>query len=240
MEALVFVLIALAAVGIGVLSWYLKKRRREEFQRMAHQLGLQYSASDPFGLLGLPFSLFSKGDGRGIENVVWGTWQGLDLKEFDYWYYEETTDSEGHRSKTYYRFSCAVTEIAALCSPLSISRENVFTRLADRLGFQDIDFELGEFNRAFQVKSKDRKFAYDFVDQRMMQWLLSAGKGWSFETSGPYLVCFSSRRRPTELIPLLGTLRAFRDQVPRVVYSLYGAGVPPAVTGPDLPPPPPG
>lgn len=223
MEVLIFVGIALL-VGLGAwLSWYLKKKRREELARMATQLGLDYSQEDTKGCLGLPFALLTKGDGRGTENVMWGTWQDLALQEFDYWYYEESTDSEGRRTKTYYRFSCAVTQVEAVCSPLTLDRENLFTRMADHMGFRDIEFESEQFNRAFTVKSKDRKFANDLIDSRMMQWLLSIEGAFNFEACGPWLLCFSKRRRPTELIPLLGTLKEFRDQVPRVVYELYGS-----------------
>ena len=222
MEALVIVgVIAVIALGIW-WAWQAKKKRREAFARLAGQLGLTYASEDPFGLVGLPFSLFGRGEGRGTENVLWGAWQDLDLKCFDYWYYEESTDSNGHRSRTYYRFSCAVTTLEADCHPLTISRENVFTRLADRMGFRDIEFELEEFNRAFQVKCKDRKFANDLVDARMIEWLMQSGEDWSFEVAGPYVLCFSKRRRPEEMIPLLGTLQAFRGKVPGVVYSLYG------------------
>jgi len=215
--------ILVAGVAVYV-SFYLKKKRRQELQMMARQLGLQYSLNDPFGLLAYPFTLFQKGDGRGLENVLAGTWQDMEVKEFDYWYYEESTDSEGHTSKTYYRFSCVVTGIDAACSPITIERENLFTRMADSLGFRDIEFELEEFNKKFQVKGKDRKFAHDLVDARMMQWLLGAGDQWSFEASGNEIMCFSKRRRPAELVPLLGTLKDFREHVPRVVFELYGSG----------------
>lgn len=57
-------------------------------------------------------------------------------------------------------------------SPLVLGRENVFTRLADSIGLPDIELELADFNRAFSVKCKDRKFANDFLDQRMMRLLL--------------------------------------------------------------------
>jgi hypothetical protein len=223
-EALIIVgAIALVAV-VAYVSYYLKKKRREELALAARQLGLRYSASDPFGLVGLPFRLLSRGDGRGTENVLWGTWQDVPLKEFDYWYYDETTDSEGHRSRSYHYFSCVVTEVPATCAHLTIEREGFFTRLADHLGFHDIDFESEEFNRAFQVKCQDRKFATDVIDSRMMQWLLAAGDRWGFELNGPHVLCYTKRLKPLELIPLLGILQQFRQHVPRVVWSLYGTG----------------
>lgn len=145
------------------------------------------------------------------------------MTEFDYWCYEEHRGSRGRTSRTYHRFSCALTEIEAACPHLVIERESLLTRVADRLGFRDIEFESAEFNRAFQVTSRERKFANDLVDPRMMSWLLSAGDRWRFEVVGRWLLCSTRRLKPTELVPLLGTLRGFRDHVPGVVYSLYGA-----------------
>ncbi len=215
---LLFLVVAIAAAGV---SYYLKRRRREELARMARQLGLEFSPTDVLGCLDLPFRLLSRGDGRGVENVMWGTWQQMPVREFDYWYYEESTDSKGHRSRTYHRFSCAVTELEAACSPITISRENLLTRLADAIGLDDLEFELEEFNRAFNVKAKDRRFAVALVDQRMMRYLLGTDPGFAFEVCGRWILCYGKRRRPTELIPLLGTLKGFRDHVPRVVFDLY-------------------
>jgi uncharacterized protein DUF3137 len=217
----VFVLFALAALGAAYLSYYLRRKRREELAAMARQLGLEFSPEDPFGCLSYPFTLLSKGDGRGTENVMWGVWQDMPVREFDYWYYEESTDSKGHRSKTYYRFSCAVAEIEAACSHLVVDRENLFTAIADRIGLRDIEFESDEFNRAFNVKSKDRKFANDLLDGRMMRWLLAADEAFRFEVCGKWLLAYGKKRRPQQLIPLFGTLQQFRAHVPRVVYDLY-------------------
>ncbi len=227
MPVLVLIAFVLVAAGGVGLSYYLKRKRRDELALMARQLGLGYSPRDTLGCLDLPFALLTKGDGRGTENVLWGTWQEMAVREFDYWYFEESTDSQGHRSRTYHRFSCAVTEIEAACSHLTIDRENLLTALADHIGLRDVEFESDGFNRAFNVKCKDRRFANDLIDARMMTWLLSADDAFRFEVCGTWLLCFSKRRPPTDLIPLLGTLMRFREQVPRVVYDLYptsGAG----------------
>jgi hypothetical protein len=217
----VFILFGLVALAGVYAAYYFPKKRREQLAAAAFQLGLEFAVEDPFGCFTYPFALLTKGDGRGSENVMWGTWQNMPVREFDYWYYDESTDSNGHRSRTYYRFSCAVTDIEAACSHLTIDRENLFTALADHIGLHDIEFESDDFNRAFNVKSKDRKFANDVVDARMMGWLLQADDAFHFEVCGTWLLAFSRKRRPAELIPLLGTLQQFRDHVPRVVYELY-------------------
>lgn len=221
MQVLIVVLIVAALAGGVYLSWYLKKKRREALAAMASQLGLQYSSDDTIGCLGFPFRLLTKGDGRGTENVMWGTWQGIPMTEFDYWYYDESTDSEGRTSKSYYRFSCAVTEIVAACSPLTIDRENLLTRLADHMGMHDIEFELEAFNKVFNVKSHDRKFANDMIDARMMQWLIDVDGAFEFELSAKWVMAFSKKRAPSELVPLLGTAQQFLEHVPHVVYDLY-------------------
>ncbi|HEY7280838.1 MAG TPA: hypothetical protein VID47_04510 [Actinomycetota bacterium] len=218
------VIIGLVAVLIAAawFGWWAKKKRRQELALAAKQLGLQYSAEDTFNCLGLPFGLLRRGDGRGTENVLWGAWQGMDLREFDYWYYDRTTDSKGQTSRTYYHFSCVVTEIPLTSPDLSVTKENIFTRFADHVGLRDIEFESEDFNRAFNVKSRDKKFANDVIDARMMQWLLESGEGWAFEMNGPYVLVYHKRIRPGELTPLLGSIKMYVEHIPKVAYSLYG------------------
>jgi hypothetical protein len=223
---LIFVAFIGLAIGAAVLSYLAKKRRREGFALVARQLGMEYWPEDPFGLLAEPYALFGKGDGRGIENVIAGPYQTVDAKAFDYWYYDESTNSKGQTSKTYYRFDCVIVPIDAACSPLTIDNENVLTRLADALSFHDIEFESEDFNRAFNVKSGDKKFANDFVDARMMQWLLQNGKGTAFEIMGDRLMCYRRKLAPMEIVALLGLSKAFLDRVPGVVYSLYARPTP--------------
>jgi hypothetical protein len=219
--AWIFVVFIVVGGGIAYLSYYLKKKRQQELAFAAKQLGMQFALTDPFDTLAEPFDLLSKGDGRGVENVMWGTWQDTECRLFDYWYYEESTDSKGNRSRTYYRFSCVMSPVEAACSHLTLGRENIFTRMGDHLGFRDIELESEEFNRAFTVRSPDRKFAVDFCDARMMEWLMGHGEGYGFEVVGDRLLASCKRLGPTELIPLLGSMKGFRDQIPRVVYSLY-------------------
>ncbi|TMK60262.1 MAG: hypothetical protein E6G54_02780 [Actinobacteria bacterium] len=211
-----------ALVGlIAYLSYLSTKRRRLGFQTMARQLGLSYSLEDPFGLLGEPFALFQKGDGRGVENVLSGVWQDLDLRAFDYWYYEESTDSNGRTSRSYSRFDCAIVPIGAACPELSIGHETFFTRVAGALSFHDIQFEDEAFNRAFNVRGNDRKFANDLVDARMMQWLLAHAADYGIEVVGDRVLVAGPKIPPAELVQLIGTAKAFVDHVPKVVFSLY-------------------
>lgn len=213
-----FVIVVVLAL---VLGQQVKQKRRAAFAVAATQLGLTYAAEDPFGIVGLPFQLFRRGDGRGVENVLYGTWQGVEVRAFDYWFYDESTDSKGGTSRSYSRFDCAILELGASGSPLTIDQENLFTRLADHLAMHDLQFESAAFNDAFNVKSGDPKFANDLIDARMQAWLLAHGTGYAFEVADSMVLCACRKIDPTGLVALLGTTKGFRDQVPPVVASLY-------------------
>src|SRR5689334_14868070 len=71
---------------IAYLAYAMQRARRQGFQQVAMQLGLSYSQQDPLDLLRYPFTLFSKGDSRKLENVISGAWQEVDVIAFDYRY----------------------------------------------------------------------------------------------------------------------------------------------------------
>ncbi len=220
---ILFVLVAVAIAVGAILSWRATQRRREEWFAAAQRLGLEYSRHDPFRLDALPFNLFRKGDGRGCENVLHGTWHKMELRVFDYWYYTQSTDSKGRRSKSYTRFCCALASIPADCPHLEIVRETVLSRIGDRLGMADIQFESDEFNRAYQIRSQDRRFAHYLVDARMMEWLLRAPKGHGYETLGPWLLVHCGRIPVSRIDGLLQHTRGFSERIPRVVRDVYRA-----------------
>ncbi len=222
MGALIFILIMVAVGAAALFAYRAKQKRREALATFALQNGMEYAMADPFNLAAYPFHLFSLGDGRGCENVVWGNWQGLPVKEADYWYYTETTDSQGHKTKSYKRFSVAIADLQATLPEVRVEKTSLLAGLADHLGFHDIQFESDAFNREFDVRAKDREFAYKLIDARMMAWLLSTRGAFGFEVGGPCLLVYSGARKPGELIPLLGSTKLFHDHIPRLVWNEYG------------------
>jgi hypothetical protein len=225
MEIAVFVLI-MAVVGfVAYYAWQQKQKRREELFLFANQNHFQYSRSDPFGLVrSYGFRLFGMGDGRGCENVLTGEWQGIPVKEADYWYYTKSTDSNGNTTKHYNYFSVVVADLALAVPYVSVRKESLFSRLADHVGLRDVDFESEQFNREFNVKGPDTEFVFKLIDARMMQWLMSTGGEFGFEIEGSNLLTFCKRRKPSGLIPLLGATKFFNDHIPRLVWNEYGNG----------------
>ncbi len=234
MGALVVVVVLLALGAAAWWSWSRKRKRRQALATFASQFDLEVYEQDPFGLTSLPFRLFSEGDGCGCENVLVGTWHGLPVKEADYWYYTESSDSRGRRSRTYHYFSVVVGDVACTVPDVSIQHESVLWRMADHLGFHDIEFESEEFNRRFRVAAADREFAFQLVDDRMMAWLLSTGGAFGFEVNGGNLLVWTKRIDPFSFPSLLGTAKAFVDHVPRLVWNTYGpAPAAESLQGPD-------
>jgi hypothetical protein len=201
---------------IAYLAYAMQRRRREGFRQMATQLGLAYSQDDPLGLLAYPFTLFTRGDGRAIENVVWGAWQETDVIAFDFMYYEQ----DG-KYRTDYQFDCAIVPIGADSPRLLIEHENMMTSLAGALSFRDLQFESEAFNKEYRVQCEVARFANAVLDARMMQWLLDNGSGYTFETVGDRLLVAGPRVEPAFLTELLVVSRGFAQHVPKVVSSLY-------------------
>ena len=201
---------------IAYLAYAAQRARRQGFQQMATQLGLTYSQADPFGLLGYPFTLFTRGDERKLENVVSGAWQEVDVIAFDYMYAEGSG-----KDRTDYSFDCAIVPIEADAPRLMIEHENLLTSLAGALSFHDQQFESEAFNKEYRVHCDVPKFASDVLDARMMEWLMANGAGCVFEVVGDRVLVAGPRIKPAELPGLLGVARGFTQHVPKVVSSLY-------------------
>lgn len=199
-----------------------QQQRREAIAMWAIGQGLTYFRSDTTGICDLDFHLFSKGDDRGCENVVAGTWHGLDVRVADYWYYDESTDSEGRTSRSYHRYSIVVTPVEAFLPGVRIEKENVLTRLADRVGMRDIDFESEEFNRRFNVKATDREFAFKLLDARMLQWLLRTEGSHCYEVYGAWLLAYCDALPPDQWPSLVFAAKGFLERIPRLVWADYG------------------
>jgi hypothetical protein len=212
---------AVVVILIAVGAYYYRQKRIQEWQQTAAHLGFQFSTDDLFGLLDLPFNLFERGDGRGTENVAWGQKDGIEIKAFEYWYYEESHDGKGGTSRNYSRFSCTLLPMSVYCPETTIGPEGFFAKVGRALGFHDIEFESEDFNKAFAVKSSEPQFATYLCDPRMMQWLLD-NKGWHFELSGPWVLTYTGRVRPMEIWNVIEAAREFHSHIPKVIEETYG------------------
>lgn len=200
-----------------------RERRRRAVARLAPELGLTYTRSDPFALEGARFRLLSAGDGRVVENVLSGHYRGLPVRVADYGYYVVKGLVMGFiKVKRWRRFSVAVAELDVHLPHVSIGEEAWVHRLQGR----DVEFELEEFNRRFRVEARERGFAYELIDALMMRWLLDAGSGIGLEVRGDRVLVSRPRLPVPNLHELLDVAVGFRDHIPRVVRSRYPTAPP--------------
>ena len=178
MEVILIVFVVAVLVA-GIVYGHLRERKRTESLRsIADRLGLDFDhAADRTADDRLRhFAMFRKGHSRQAWNIMRGRITlgsheiSIELGDF---LYKVTTGTGKNRSTRTYRFSylAAVNPIGS-CPETIIRREGFFDRVKGVLGFDDIDFESVEFSRTFHVSSDDKRFAYDLVDQGMMEFLL--------------------------------------------------------------------
>ncbi|MEN6544783.1 MAG: hypothetical protein ABFE07_01975 [Armatimonadia bacterium] len=173
---IVFILFTLIVAIAAAVS---AKKRRAAWAALAAEMGWQYSPNDPFGTRdALTQPLFQHGHSRKVSNVVYGQYQGVPIRCFDYRY----TVGSGKNSHTYY-FTCALLGSPLLFKPLVIRPEGIGDKIGHFLGVHDVQFESDEFNRRYAVQCQDARFAFDVVHARTMELLLSTD-GLAVEASG--------------------------------------------------------
>ncbi len=182
MAGLPIILIVVAVLAIAVvvyLSYLAAKRRREALAALAGELGWRFDPSrdrshdDEYA----HFEIFRRGHSRAAYNTLFGELEiyrrSGPAKMGDFT--TKITTSTGKSTQTHtYRFSYLIVHLPFAGVPdLLIRREGMFDKLAGAFGFDDIDFESAEFSKRFYVKSPDKRFAYDVIHPRMMEFLLA-------------------------------------------------------------------
>src|SRR5690606_1966421 len=158
-----------------------------------------------------------QGGNRYAFNRLSGRYKDHDVAVFDYHYETYSHSSKGGGQTHHHYFSFSVRPVPDDYPELTIAPENVFSKVGQLVGFDDIDFESAEFSNAFCVRSSDKKFAYDICHPRMMEYLL-ANRDLSVEIEAHCLSLFFGRRlAPQEIRRNLDRLVALRALIPEYV-----------------------
>ena len=176
----VFFILFLALIAFGAYYAHQQSLRRQaELRALAGRLGWQFDpASDStHDERYQHFSVFQQGHSRQAYNTLRG---GLDVGgrpwrvQMGDYIYRVTSSNGKHTTTRTYRLSYAIVTTPFIGTPpLTIRREGMFDKLGGFLGFDDIDFESAEFSDRFHVKSTDKRYAYDVLHPRMMEFLMN-------------------------------------------------------------------
>ena len=221
MEIAVFIIVAALIIAGIIFGAIAARKRREAFGVLAARLGLQFSPNND-SEIAARFSFLdrlSQGSNRYAFNVLSGAFESHDVLVFDYHYETYSTDSKGNRETSHHYFSFFILLLEKPFPELTIAREGIFSKVAQALGYDDIDFESAEFSRKFCVRSTDKKFAYDVCHARMMEYLL-ANPDLNIEIEDSALaLAFSNTLKPEQIEPNLRRLVHLRSLLPQYLFD---------------------
>ncbi len=221
MPIVVVILIVAGVAVLGVLSWQAEKRRREALREFAAQNGFEFRPDKDRALAGrLGFlDKLARGSNRYAFNVMRGRRRSFDFTLFDYHYETHSTDSKGRRQTHHHYLWCGVLALPRAFPELLIAPEGIFSKIAQSLGYADIDFESHEFSRRFCVRSRDKKFAYDVCHARLIEYLLERPDT-SLEIDADALATArSGRMRPGDILAVLDLLADVRELMPDYLFG---------------------
>jgi hypothetical protein len=210
----VFILIVIAGAAGA-------RKRREAMSSLAAKLGLRFEP-DKDRDMAKRYQFLDKlrsGSNRYTFNILSGTFRENTVTAFDFHYETHSTDSKGRRQTHHHYFSFFILHLQALFPELVIAREGFFSKIAQALGYDDIDFESYEFSRKFCVRSKDKKFAYDVCNVRMIEYLLTNDDLTIEIENNALAISFNNRLKPEQIEPNLNRLIEIRSLMPEYLFS---------------------
>src|SRR5438132_12748340 len=218
-----------AVGGVAATSafvwWAARRNRRRDKQvrSVGNELGLSYEEEPVSGELGdLASALTGAGTRNSVQRVLGGRWRGNDVTLFDYGFELDTP-----RAGTVERnFTCALVAIPLETEPVTITTETFLNRVAAKIGYRDIQLGDADFDRVFNVRSKDPAAALSLVGPAVRSWLGEHGRGLNFLIGRGAVLCMAMEGTASraQLLDLVTTLRT-------LVTGTAGTG---GTTEPDL------
>lgn len=215
-----WLILFLAVAAIGQAWWRrrLSGARQRRLMLLCRRAGLDFAPLDlrP-DTAWLPFPMFGH-QRHGTENVVWDRRLGEEVHAFDLWYVDPA-DERGVGTRR--RLTCAVVPLRSSCPRLRVTPRDVADDVAHALGGEEVRLELEEFDRRFRVESEDVRFAFAFLDQRLMQAFLALPDDVIVDVNDDVLLLRAPRLPAEQVLVLFDAAVAIRRRIPRVVASLY-------------------
>lgn len=213
-----FIIVGFVAIFIvvAVLGHLAAQKRRQAMMALAARLGLHFDPSKRRDLA-RRYEFIDRmraGRDRYAFNILSGNYQGHDVVLFDY-HYKTGSGKDTH----HHYLSFFILRLPRTFPELTIGPEGFFSKIAQAVGYDDIDFESHEFSRKFCVRSKDKKFAYDVCNARMIEYFL-ANPDLTIEIELDTLALAFQRRLKLEQIePNLQRLVRIRSLMPDYLFA---------------------
>ena len=216
-----FIIVLICVVGAIIWGMRAAKKRRSDLGDLAERLGMAFNPERDYGIAQRYAFLdrLRKGENRYAYNVISGSYQGHNVAAFDYHYETHSTDSKGNRETHHHHFSFFILALGKPLPELTIAKEGIFSKIAQAVGYDDIDFESHEFSRRFVVRSKDKKFAYDFCNARMIDYLLGIQELEIEVDMDSLALAFNRCLKVEEIEPRLRQMIDIRERMPNYLFD---------------------
>ena len=213
-------ILAVAAAVLASLVWRWRRgaRRQRRLMLLCQRAGLGFAPWDLSpDTAWLPFPMFGRSP-SGTENVVWDRMRGPEIRVFDFWYEEPAQE---HAAAPRRWLTCAVVPLAASVPRLRVAPRDLADDARTVLGLPEVRLELERFNRRFVVEAEDERFAFAFLEQRLMEGLLALPDGVSAEVNGDVLLLSAPLLRVEKVLVLFDAAVELHERIPRSLPSLY-------------------
>ena len=227
MEPLIFVGFLALMIVMAILGARADAKRKKQLAEWATAKGLTFEQGYLRGLDAQhpTFSALRRGDDRYALNVMRGAWAGREAMFFDYHYETTSTDSKGRRQTHHHYFSAVIIKGGFPMKHLAIRPEGFFDKIGEFFGMDDIDFESAEFSRRFHVSAKDKRWAYDILHPRAMEFLMKSPTVTLCMDTSSVIAALGSRTDPAGFESAAGVVTGLLDLVPE--YVRIAASPPP-------------
>jgi hypothetical protein len=213
-------LIIAMIIVFAVWSIYASMKRRQALTTLAAQLGFVFEPDRDSSRLGGRFDridLLQQGSDRYTENHLIGRVDGTPVTVCDFHY-----ETGSGKNRTDHYFGVVFVVIPLKMPEVRIREEGLFDKLAAAVGFDDIDFESAEFSKRYYVGAAERKFAYDLIHARAIEFLL-AHPDYSWEFEGDTIAMYQEDRfKPEQIRGAIEIAAGFVKLIPEFVWQERG------------------
>ena len=190
---------AISAVSFGIVAPQLRRRRTEALRQAASTLALTFLEEDKMleQEAFFQFPLFQRGSSREIRNILCKDSATGKTILFDYDFQEVSGKNSSQYCQTVAAFHLPNRNLPQF----SLRPENVFDKIGEFFGRQDIDFEsYPEFSKVYLLQGQLEPAIRKAFNFEVLQFF-SQNPGWWLEGGGEWLVIYLIKRqvKPEEL-----------------------------------------
>ncbi len=201
--------------GISYAVWYFDKKRTDAMRAVAQTMGWTFheeAERDPetrFGAL----PLFERGHSRKAKRIMTGELAGAPAVVMDY----QFTIGSGKSQQTHAQTVAIFPTHGAALPDFELAPENLFHKLGQVFGYQDIDFDqFPEFSKRYLLRGEDESAVRTAFNQTVLAFL-EQNAGWTVQSRGqPVCVFRAMNRSKPEEVP------AFLADALRIASALGG------------------